>query len=351
MFVRFTASLGSLFALAFGAGCTLQSGNLSEQPSSVTASVVNETPKKPSQPSATDRAAEVCNRPMGNSRRDQVCHRWACEGGAAAAPAHWTGESSSCSAGDFDDDAANRALAAINLHRFLADVPQVAVESDWAGPAQQCALLAHANAKLSHTPPSDWRCWSNTAAATSAVSLIANRSAPPAIAAFIEDPGNEDTMVHRRWLLSEELTEVGLGSTDHYSCVVVEGQDLPAKAPKADKGDKHAKGAAAEKRGWVAWPPAGPVPIDVFESEHLDEIGWTIQSSSDDLDRSSVSVSVSVDGASRPVRVSHLTALHGSRSAIRFVPDGWKTETGRSYAVSVRGPMKIDFTVEAVDCL
>jgi hypothetical protein len=87
----------------------------------------------------------------------------------------------------------------------------------------------------------------------------------------------------------------------------------------------------------------------VFSTERLDEVGWTIQTSSDDLDRAAV-VKVSVDGRELPVRTTKLTPLLGSRSAIRFVPDGWKTEAGRSYAVSVTGARAIEFTVEPIDC-
>ena len=55
-------------------------------------------------------------------------------------------------------------------------------------------------------------------------------------------------MVHRRWLLQEELAMIGIGSTDRYSCVVVDGTDI---------GQKLAKKASKDARGWVAWPPSG----------------------------------------------------------------------------------------------
>src|SRR5439155_10823493 len=97
---------------------------------------------------------------------------------------------------------------------------------------------------------------------------------PIAINAFIEDPGNDDTMVHRRWLLWEALTRVGLGSTDRYSCIVVDGRklDVPSDPKRPTE-----PSTVTSVRGWVAWPPAGPVPFDVFSVEHLDEIGWTVQ--------------------------------------------------------------------------
>src|SRR5690606_34986449 len=138
----------------------------------------------------------------------------------------WNGDTGSCNPGDIDMAAAERAVRNINMHRFIADVPPVVHVPEWTKPAQECALLAHANQKLSHTPPRDWSCWSDVASQVSAVSLIANRSAPPAIGAFMEDPGNETTMGHRRWLLSEEIWRVGIGSTSRYTCVVVDGRNL-----------------------------------------------------------------------------------------------------------------------------
>lgn len=244
------------------------------------------------------------------------------------------------------------------MHRFLAGVAPVRAEAAWSNAAQECALVAHANAKLSHTPPPDWRCWSDLAAHTSEVSLIANRSAPPAIAAFIEDPGNETTMVHRRWLLSERISRVGFGSTDRYSCVVVDGRSLGAGTNEDTDENERSSGRSEGEddsgdrehadRDWVAWPPPGPVPIDVFTTERLDEIGWTIQSSSDDLD--AANVTVTSDGAKLAIEATHLTPLLGSRSAIRLVPKGWKTEAGRAYVVSVSGKASFDFTVEPTDC-
>lgn len=318
-----SAIVHPLLALVFVASCSLKSGTLH------TVEDVSATVEAP-----------ICREPTDVGRRDEVCRRWACNGRDVKVPL-WRGDPSTCNAGDLDADAAERALRIVNLHRFLADVPPVIRVSEWARPAQQCALLAHANAKLSHTPPRDWRCWSDVAAEVSSVSLIANRSAPPAINAFIEDPGNEQTMVHRRWLLSEEIWRIGVGSTDRYSCVVVDGRKL-------ENGSSQEGRPTTNKRGWVAWPPSGPVPMEVFETERLDDIGWTVQSANDDLDQATITVTS--EGKELAIRATHLEPFEGSRSAIRFVPNGWKTEPGHTYAVSVHGSATIDFTVEPIPC-
>ena len=348
----YRASIPAFLLLALLAtACSLRSGNLEPDSSSADGASTTKEIRSSTTSSTSAVDDEVCRAEPGPSRRDQVCHRWRCDGRDASVAARWSGELSSCSAGDLDGAAAERALRLVNLHRFLAGVEPVTAEATWTGAAQQCALVAHANGKLSHTPSPDWRCWSDVAALTSSVSLIANRSAPPAIAAFIEDPGNEATMVHRRWLLSEELKHVGFGSTDRYSCVVVDGRSLDAAANAGAAKTVSAPvddAEHAEPRGWVAWPPPGPVPLDVFRSERLDEIGWTVQSSSDDLDHATVSVTS--EGTKLPITTTALEPLEGSRSAIRFVPEGWKTESGRAYVVSVEGTRALEYTVEPTGC-
>lgn len=278
-----------------------------------------------------------CGPPPGASREAEVCWRWHCDGDEGAKPA-WSGSSETCDAGELDPTAADDALRRINVHRFLAGLAPFAQEPAWTDAAQACALIAHANGKLSHEPPKDWACWSATGATISEGSLVANVSLAPSIAAYFEDPGNETTMVHRRWLLDETLASVGFGSTDRYSCVVVDGRRVskPAKKPE-------------DARGWSAWPPAGPVPFDVFEQEKLDTAGWTIQSTSDDL--ADAVVKVSRDGEDLPVAVTRLTDGQGSRTALRFVPQGWGTEAGRSYAVAVTGSAAtLEFEVKPIAC-
>lgn len=290
--------------------------------------------------SATVKRSDACAQGAGASRAEQVCWRWRCDGDANKA-ATWDGDANACTSGALDDAAADAALRRINTHRFLADLAPFTSEPAWTEAAQKCALIAHANHKLSHTPPPSWDCWSKDGAAMSGGSLVANVSVAPSIAAYFEDPGNETTMVHRRWLLDETLSSVGFGTTDHYSCVVVDGHSASKPAAKPFE--------ESDVRGWAAWPPAGPVPFDVFVEEKLDTAGWTIQSTKDDLD--AATVKVSRDGEIMPVTVTHLTALEGSRSAIRFVPQGWVTEAGRSYAVSVIGSAaKIDFEVQPIAC-
>jgi uncharacterized protein YkwD len=292
----------------------------------------------------------ACIPPVSGERKDLVCHRWTCDHSGLEA-ATWDGDPTSCSAGRIDDNAEAKALGIINTYRFLAGVPAIAAEPEWAEPAQDCALLAHANNALSHEPPTSWSCYSDRGARASAVSLIANRSAPLAIDAFMEDPGNESTMVHRRWLLTEAIHRLALGSTSKFACIVVDGRQYAENESASAKGESPATTStdSATRPTWVAWPPSGPVPIDALQKTKVDATGWTVQSSTYDLE--DAAVEVSLDGRRLPIIVSSLERTLGSRSALRFVPKGWSTEAGRRYEVRVIDKaIQIAFTVEPVTC-
>ena len=310
--------------------------DLSSPPSLVASAEVNGAASGSSSSDVVDPCQPI---PEDASRADKVCATWRCARRDVSSLV-WSGRTSTCVAGDIDSVSRVRALELVNAYRFLAGVEPVGMEATWEAAAQECALVAHANARLTHTPAKEAKCFSDSAAKASAQGLLANRNAPIAIGAFIGDPGNETTMVHRRWLLQEELPMIGIGSTDRYSCIVVDGTGI---------GKKLAKRPVKDEQGWVAWPPPGPVPVEVFVSDSLDTLGWTIQTSSKDL--AGAKLEVRESGSVLPIRTNALEAMHGSASAIRFVPDGWTTEPGKKYEVHLqRGAVEIDYVVEPIGC-
>jgi hypothetical protein len=148
------------------------------------------------------------------------------------------------------------------------------------------------------------------------------------------DPGNPTTFGHRRWILSNSLGPIGIGSTSAYSCLQVIGGTGNGNAP------------------WQAWPPPGPVPLAMWTAAgfaSLDGTGWTVQS--DAISLAKAIVDVKDNGVSRPIIVAQLSAGYGSSSAISFTPQGWTTQAGHHYAVTVSGinPV-ITYTVEPTDC-
>jgi hypothetical protein len=62
-------------------------------------------------------------------------------------------------------------------------------------------------------------------------------------------------------------------------------------------------------------------------------------------------VTVTDEGADRPVMVVQLAANYGSRYALRFVPQGWGAQAGHTYVVSVSGTNPaIEYSVSVLDC-
>jgi hypothetical protein len=239
----------------------------------------------------------------------------------------------------------------VNAYRALAGVPSVRIEPSWSAPAQACALLSHANDQLSHSPPSDWSCWSDVAAQAASSSLLANRSAPIAIDAFITDRGNESSMVHRRWLLSENVHRLGVGSTNAYACVLVDGRawDLPDVSRASSSMSIVESESASSAPAWVAWPPGGKVPFELFRTNRLDTLGWTIQSSSLEVD--GATIEVREGDRPRDIDVYPLERTLGSFTALRFVPRGWSTQAGARYDVQLTlGDERIAYVVEPVTC-
>ena len=62
-------------------------------------------------------------------------------------------------------------------------------------------------------------------------------------------------------------------------------------------------------------------------------------------------VTVSDGGNNLPVTVTQLAGGYGSQYAIRFNPQGWQTQAGHTYDVSVSGVSPaINYSVQVVSC-
>jgi Cysteine-rich secretory protein family len=271
---------------------------------------------------------------ISGDRRQQVCLRWKCDR-ADRSEGTWTGSVDACEAGEVTDGGREHAIKLINMYRFIAGLPPVMHEPGRDLRAQLCALMMDANDQLSHAPPSSWTCYTPNGAMGAGQSNIASAPGVQAVDMYMNDFGNDTTIGHRRWLLSNSLGPIGLGSTSSASCALVIGGNGHAGKP------------------WLAWPPPGPVPFEAFHvggfGRSLDESGWSLQSDSLDLD--SAQVSVSDGGQSLPVTTTVLGQGFGSSRAIRFVTSGWSTQAGHTYHVRVSGvSMPIEYDVEVVDC-
>lgn len=242
-----------------------------------------------------------------------------------------------CVPGDMTAQGRANALKLINLYRFIADLPPVVTAAMRDQAAQECALMMDANDALSHTPPANWKCYTAGGASAAGQSNICSGRAVRCIDMYVSDfgGGNAASLGHRRWFLANSLGPVGIGGTTGGSCHWVIGGSGNAGKP------------------WVAWPPPGPVPlaaINIPGVQSVDQTGWSVQSYS--VNVTNATVTVTDNGQNLPVIVSNLAAGYGSPTAIKFIPNGWTSQAGHTYVVTLSGgsltaPITYSVQVEA----
>lgn len=261
-----------------------------------------------------------------------VCARWN-EDRADMSEGTWSGSVANCDPGEISADGRANALKIMNLYRWLADLPPVTTSPDRDALAQACALMMHANGSLSHSPPMSWTCYSGDGAQGAGNSNISSTPGVTGVDLYMADPGNETTLGHRRWILSNSIGPTGLGSTDSFSCMwTLGGQNNAGKA-------------------WTAWPAPGPFPIEAMTASWapVDMTGWSLQS--DGIDLSGAQVEITADGASLPVDVVVLQSGYGSSSAVAIHPQGWQSQADTTYHVSVTGISEpIEYDVNMIGC-
>lgn len=300
--------------------------------------------------SSADGTTEDTAKPAGGKDKDDpVCKRWL-DDRADMTEGKWDGDFASCKIGELDKTGHDNALKIMNLYRFLSGLPEVKEDPDFGKKAQACATLMGANDNLSHTPPKAWKCWTDDGAEAAD---SANLSTAPAVLAmdrYVVDEGavNEKGLGHRRWMLSAQLGPVGIGSTNdtvdatgQASCVWVKGTSTHEF-----------------KNDFVAWPPEGKLPLSAIRPHakygSIDETGWSIHS--DTLDFAAAKVVVKAGSKELAIKLRTLTAGGGSKQAIAFVPDGWQSEAGQTYEVTVSGATKdgkandFFYFVQILDC-
>lgn len=249
----------------------------------------------------------------------------------------WTGSVASCEVGDVLEPSRTNTLRLVNLYRWLAALPAVEHDADLDAAAQACSLIMAANQDLTHDVPTSWDCYNDAGAGAAGRSNISTAAAVFAIDMYMADFGNEQTLGHRRWILSNSLGPIGIGSATRYSCLEVIGGHGHAGHP------------------WTAWPPEGIVPYGALVQSgwggqaSVDYTGWSVQS--DTITLTAASATVTRDGEPAPVTTSPLLEGYGSSTAIKIMPDGWQTEPGHTYHVELHGLTKqIGYDVVVVDC-
>lgn len=262
----------------------------------------------------------------------EVCARWNGDRMNMREDA-WNGDAASCKAGDMSAASRETALRIVNLYRALAQLPAVTLDATRNQQDQECALMMHANGSLNHEPPTTWKCYTADGAKAAGNGNLAGMGAVAAVDDYMLDPGNATTLGHRRWILSNSLGPIGLGSTGKYSCMWALGGTGKAGKP------------------WLAWPPPGAFPLEALTAsrkQSIDTTGWSLQS--DSINLASAQVTVTLDGTNKPVTVTQLEPNYGARYALRFNPMGWSSGVG-TYHVSVTGiSTPIEYDVNIVPC-
>lgn len=284
-------------------------------------------------PDSTTRAEDADCDGVLNTEVESTCSRWDRDRSDLSEGA-WGGTVDTCDAGTLDPVAMDNALRLVNLYRWLAGQSEVETAPVLNDNAQECALIMEAYGGLTHYPQADFECYSEGGAQAASTSNISPTAGVYAVDLYMSDPGNSTTLGHRRWILSNGLGPIGLGSTSDYSCMLVIG------------------GTGSDSAAWTAWPPPGVVPFELTQLAWapLDQTGWSVQSDSMSLRNASVTITRD-DGASLPVVVTELAANYGSQWAISMVPSGWEAEPGRTYDVRIDASGGgIEYTVDLVDC-
>lgn len=244
----------------------------------------------------------------------------------------WDGSTATCTPGTMSQDWQERTLRSVNLYRWLAGVPALTLDASAYVGEQACALMMQANGALSHSPPQSWACWSQEGAGAAGQSSIAGTSAVAGVDLYVADPGNPDTLGHRRWVLSPWISATAFGSTSGYSCMRTYGYGGAGPA-------------------FVAWPPPGVYPMELHNASwaSVDTTGWSIQS--DSLALGGATVTITEDGLPRPVTTKALLPNYGSGSALAILPQGWGIKAGSTYSVTVAGAgQPVGWSFVAVTC-
>lgn len=126
-----------------------------------------------------------------------------------------------CIAGMVSDFEKQRVLDRVNYIRSLHRLPPVSYASNGDTQTAECSLVIAASRELSHTPPSNWSCWSQDAydgCNSSNIYVQWGRTrnqfdSLSVVDAFMTDEGVA-TLGHRRWLIDPWLGEISFGRVD-----------------------------------------------------------------------------------------------------------------------------------------
>ena len=244
-------------------------------------------------------------------------------------PMQWTGSVAGCLAGDVSSAYRSATHARVNVFRSLVGLPDVAMDSSIKSlKCQDAALIFSANNALSHTPPSNWACYTADGYEAASKSNIAlGNAGPNAVNAYINDSGTNNAAVgHRRWILYPRLGEIGSGSVDS-------GSGYSAANSLWVIGNNVTRPSNPTS---VSWPPHGHFPYELVPTSNR----WSL--SAPGANFASASVSMTGPSGSVSVVIENQGSNGYGDNTIIFNPDPGALPTSapatpQDYTVTVSG--------------
>ena len=247
---------------------------------------------------------------------------------------NWTGVHDSCTAGVTDQLYQNAVALRINWFRAMAGVPgAVSLYGPYSVQDQQAALVMSANNSLSHTPPSNWYCWSQTAYdAAGKSNLSLGAYGPDAVVGYMRDPGSNNSAVgHRRWLLYPQTHNMGSGDVP---AGTFNGGDVYGANALWVIDSNFGTARPVVRDGFVAWPPKGYAPYPVVFGR------WSF--SYPNADFTNATVTVAKNGISIPISKETLANPAYGENTLVWLLQGFNDSTAwpkpagdETYAVTI----------------
>ncbi len=179
---------------------------------------------------------------------------------SATVPMNWTGSINGCVAGATAQTYQNAVALRVNWFRSMAGVPPgITLNAVFSSKDQQAALMFSANNALSHSPPTNWTCYTANAATAAGNSniCIGFFNDPGCIALYMQDFGSGNSEAgHRRWILYPQTQSMGTGD------VSASGGNFSGNGLWVFDGN-YGTVRPATRDTFVAWPPKGYVPYQM----------------------------------------------------------------------------------------
>ncbi len=255
-----------------------------------------------------------------------------------------------CDPGALEPAAYSQALAATNFVRGRLGLAPAQLRPSLHPGSQACAAMMSGTEELSHAPEPGWPCFSRAGAkAASQSNLSHNRldfewSMGRAVMEFFLDPGasNRRRVGHRRWLISPQLSGLGLGYHERRSagqyglCYNVLAELLPPDI-------RHPP---------VAYP-SGTFPVQLLENGRS-IMPWSV-SFFEPLQEQPVRVSLfRVEGGrelAQGVKSAELNIdRYGDQAAVVFLPARAPRAGDYRYVIDFDDGRRVEHRARLVDC-